>query len=87
MSSQTPTHDGIVQLRETVTLAELRNVGVDLERDFPGSSAGDFSRYPVLSEGGWFIVIKHRGTLASVSRTPWRLLGPIHLVSEDLVLD
>lgn len=77
---------GIDQPREALTKAELREAGVDLAA-FPDSSAADFRRYPVLSEGGWFIVIKHQRTLQSVSRKPWRLLGPVPLVSEGLVLD
>ena len=76
----------VEQPRETVTEQELRAEGVDLAA-FPGSTANDFRRYPVLSEGGWFMVIKHRRTLQSVSRKPWRLLGPVPLLSEGLVLD
>ena len=70
--------------RETVTKEELRELGVDLERDFPGSNADEFRRYPVLSEGGWYIVVKHQPSLTSVSRKPWRLLGPIELTSLSL---
>ncbi|WP_428491000.1 hypothetical protein [Rhodopila sp.] len=77
---------GVDQPRETLTAAELRAEGVHLA-DFPGSTADDFRRYPVLSEGGWFMVIKHQRTLRSVSRKPWRLLGPVALLSEGLVLD
>ncbi len=77
---------GVDQPRETLTEDELRAEGVDLAA-FPGSTAADFRRYPVLSEGGWFLVIKHQRTLQSVSRKPWRLLGPVPLVSEGLVFD
>jgi len=70
--------------RETVTAQELHDVGVDLGKDFPGAGAEEFRRYPVLSEGGWYIVVKHQPTLTSVSRTPWRLLGPIELTSLGL---
>jgi len=75
------------QVREEITEQDLVEAGVDLGRDFPGSTLDDFRRYPVLGEGGWFIVIKHQHTLQSVSRTPWRLLGPIALVSDGLDLD
>lgn len=78
---------GIHQPRADVTEAELRALGVDLAKDFPGSSAADFKRYPVLSEGGWFTVVKHQRTLQCVSREPWRLLGPIRLTSDGLVLE
>ncbi|MGQ0700822.1 MAG: hypothetical protein ACT4PZ_21590 [Panacagrimonas sp.] len=78
---------GIHQPREDVTELELRDAGVDLSRDFPDSTAADFKRYPVLSEGGWFMVIKHQRTLASVSRRPWKLLGPVALTSDGLSLE
>lgn len=78
---------GIHQLREDLSEVDLRDAGVDLQRDFPGSTAADFKRYPVLSEGGWFMVIKHQPSLRSVSRTPWRLLGPVPLTSDGLSLE
>lgn len=78
---------GVFQQREDVSDEQLREAGVNLATDFPGSSAADFRQYPVLSEGGWFMVIKHQRTLQSVSRKPWRLLGPVPLVSEGLDLD
>ncbi len=73
--------------REAVTEDELRELGVDLATDFPGSTAADFLRYPVLSEGGWFMVVKHQPTLRSVSRVQWHLFGPIQLTSHGLDLD
>ncbi len=72
--------------RENVTADELTELGVDLDRDFPGSTADDFLRYPVLSEGGWFTVVKHMPTLRSVSRIPGALLGPVALASAGLDL-
>jgi len=72
--------------REEVTATELAELGVEIERDFPGSTVTDFRRYPVLSEGGWFNVVKHMPTLTSVSRTPWTLLGPVSLTSAGLEL-
>lgn len=77
---------GVEQPREMLTEDELRAAGVDLGA-FPDSTAADFRQYPVLSEGGWFLVVKHQRTLQSVSRKPWRLLGPVPLVSDGLVLD
>jgi hypothetical protein len=87
MSSTTP--DGIVPAgpaveRETVTEAELAELGVDLAADFPGATAADFRRYPVLSEGGWYIVVKHQPSLRSVHRVRWELLGPVALTSAGL---
>jgi hypothetical protein len=75
---------GLTVEREEVSEQELRDLGVDLDADFPGSTAADFRRYPVLSEGGWFVVVKHQPTLRSVSREPWGLLGPITLTSAGL---
>ncbi|MDQ2803355.1 MAG: hypothetical protein M3Y41_11985 [Pseudomonadota bacterium] len=77
---------GLFVERQEVSEADLRAAGVRLD-DFPGSTAADFRRYPVLSEGGWFMVIKHQRTLRSVSREPWRLLGPVPLASDGLSLD
>jgi hypothetical protein len=78
---------GIEQSRDPVTEDMLRDAGIDLAIDFPGAKIGDFLQYPVLGEGGWFIVIKHQPTLRSVSRRPWRLLGPVSLLSDTLRLD
>ena len=78
---------GIRQDRRPVTEADLIAAGIDLARDFPGQSIADLSEYPVLSEGGWFIVIKNQRTLEEIARRPWLLLGPIELLSYNLVLD
>jgi hypothetical protein len=83
-SSAQPAPLGPAVVREEVTEDELAALGVDLAADFPGSSAADFRRYPVLSEGGWFMVVKHQPSLRSVSREPWGLLGPIQLASTGL---
>ena len=84
-SSETTPSD-LVVVREEVTSEELTALGVDLTRDFAGSTADDFRRYPVLSEGGWHMVVKHQPTLVSVHREPWDLLGPIKLTSHGLEL-
>ncbi|GAA2898038.1 hypothetical protein GCM10010472_65570 [Pseudonocardia halophobica] len=87
MTTQNPTiaPPRVVE-REAVTADDLAALCVDLARDFPGSTAADFRRYPVLSEGGWFLVVKHQPTLRSVSREPWDLFGPIRLTSHGLDL-
>ncbi|WP_051791019.1 hypothetical protein [Amycolatopsis jejuensis] len=79
-----PVPQGLSVDRDEVTADELAALGVDLARDFPGSTAADFRRYPVLSEGGWYTVVKHLGTLKSVHREPGPLLGPIVLTSDGL---
>ncbi|MES2495694.1 MAG: hypothetical protein V4618_06255 [Pseudomonadota bacterium] len=73
--------------KRPVSREYLDKIGVDLEADFPGSTPDDFMEYPVLSEGGWFIVVKHQRTLVTVSKKPWRLLGPITLLSDSLDFD
>ena len=75
------------QERTPVSAERLRALGVDLDRDFPGAGAEEFAEYPVLSEGGWFMVVKHQPTLRTVSRVPWRLLGPVTLLTEGLEFD
>jgi vanillate/4-hydroxybenzoate decarboxylase subunit D len=50
----------------------------------PDCQATELMRYPVLSEGGWFMVVKCQACLHSVSREPWALLGPVRLLTDDL---
>jgi hypothetical protein len=44
----------------------------------------DLRRYAVIGEAGWEIVTKCQRCLASVRRDPWRRLGPIELLIDDL---
>ncbi len=44
----------------------------------------DLAAYPVISEGGWFQVVKCQNCLHSVSREPWSLLGPIKLLADSV---
>jgi hypothetical protein len=83
-TTETSIAPGLQLDREAVSLEQLLATGVDLRKEFPGATAADFKRYPVLSEGGWFLVIKHQPTLRTVSRVPWRLRGPVELTSETL---
>lgn len=78
---------GLAVEREPMTAEKLETLGIDHAEEFPGSSPSDFRRYPVLSEGGWYVVVKHMPTLTSVHRSPWRPLGPVHLTSEGLQVD
>jgi len=41
----------------------------------PACGAAELARYPVLSNGGWFEVVKCQQCLASVRREPWNRLG------------
>ena len=50
----------------------------------PACGGSDLKSYPVNSEGGWFLVVKCQLCLHSVSREPWRLLGPIVLLIDSM---
>lgn len=41
-------------------------------------------RYPVLSEGGWYIVVKCQSCLHSQSREKWTRLGYVSLLTDNL---
>lgn len=78
---------GIRQERSPVTAEDLVNAGLDPVEAFARHAPQDLRCYPILSEGGWFIVIKNVTTLEELARRPWRLLGPIELLSHNLALD
>ncbi len=46
--------------------------------------AEDLLRYPVLSEGGWFIVVKCQSCLYSMSREHWARLGAVQLMTDAI---
>jgi hypothetical protein len=50
----------------------------------PECGASDLRRYPVLTEGGWFQVVKCQTCLHSVSRERWHLLGPVEVLVASL---
>jgi len=59
-----------------------RAKGVAVERRFeqgccPACGGTSLARYEVLSEGGWFRVLKCQTCLGSLERTPWTRLGYI----------
>jgi vanillate/4-hydroxybenzoate decarboxylase subunit D len=56
----------------------------DVEGTCPRCGEASLRRYPVNSEGGWFMVVKCQECLASVSRERWSRLGPIQLLSDSL---
>lgn len=51
----------------------------------PECGAADLRRYPVVSEGGWFVVVKCQSCLASVSRERGPRLGPVRLLEDALL--
>ena len=55
---------------------------VDGHCDACGAAA--LQRYPVLSEGGWFLAVKCQQCLHSQSREPWHRLGHVTLLTDSL---
>jgi vanillate/4-hydroxybenzoate decarboxylase subunit D len=55
-----------------------------VEGTCPACGKATLKRYPVLSEGGWFQVVKCQSCLHSVSREPWSRLGPIAVLVDSL---
>ena len=55
-----------------------------VEGSCPECGADSLAKYPVLSEGGWFQVVKCQNCLHSVSRERWSRLGDIALLSDSL---
>ncbi len=47
-------------------------------------SAEELMRYPVLSEGGWYMVIKCQACLYSQHREKWTRLGHVSLLTDSL---
>jgi vanillate/4-hydroxybenzoate decarboxylase subunit D len=43
----------------------------------PSCGAEDLARYPVLSTGGWYEVVKCQRCFTSVERAPWHRLGSV----------
>jgi vanillate/4-hydroxybenzoate decarboxylase subunit D len=41
----------------------------------PECHHAELRRYPVLSDGGWFVAVKCQRCLYSISREPWNRLG------------
>ena len=46
--------------------------------------ATSLMRYPVLSEGGWYMVVKCQDCLACNERTKWARLGFVSLLTDSL---
>jgi uncharacterized Zn finger protein len=54
--------------------------------DCPACGAQRLQRYEVLSEGGWFRVVKCQVCLRSVERKPWNRLGYVTRNHADVVI-
>lgn len=55
-----------------------------VEGSCPRCGAAELQAYPVLSEGGWFDVVKCAACLASIERKPGPKLGPVQLLSDHI---
>ena len=83
------THRLTIILRRSYGQAPNREAGGAMEREpVEGRCAAcgqeQLQRYPVLSEGGWFMAVKCQACLASAGRERWNRLG--HVVRmEDLL--
>lgn len=56
-----------------------------VEGSCPECGGAQLQRYPVLSDGGWFMATKCQDCLHSLERTPWNRLGYI-VLPEDSIL-
>lgn len=74
----------ILQERLPVSKALLRDLGMDANQICADHGIANLRRYPVLSEGGWALVIVNQETLEVIHRASWHLLGPVKLLSQQL---
>ena len=56
----------------------------DVEGSCPECGSDGLKRYPVLTEGGWWTVVKCQECLASVERERAGRMGSITLLSDSL---
>jgi hypothetical protein len=50
----------------------------------PECGGTEASRYPVVSEKGWEMVVKCQACLCSLEREKWARLGPIQLLEDAI---
>jgi ribosomal protein L37AE/L43A len=56
----------------------------NVQGECPACGSRDLKRYPVLSEGGWWMTTKCQQCLFSVQRERWSRLGSITLLTDLL---
>ena len=56
----------------------------DVQGVCPCCGSQNLKRYPVLSEGGWWMITKCQNCLFSVQRERWSRLGSIALLTDLL---
>jgi vanillate/4-hydroxybenzoate decarboxylase subunit D len=67
--------------------ASLPTISVErqaIEGICPSCGGAGLERYPVLSEGGWFLAVKCPHCLGSVSRERWNRLGYVVRLEDSL---
>jgi vanillate/4-hydroxybenzoate decarboxylase subunit D len=57
---------------------------VDVDGECPECGGDELKSYPVLSEGGWWDVVKCQNCLCSIERKPGHLLGGITMLVEAI---
>ena len=67
------------------TTPEVHAVRVDVPGHCPTCNGQRLQRYRVLSEGGWWNVVKCRQCLTSLSREPGPLFGPLTEATQALI--
>lgn len=58
----------------------------DVDGTCPECGEGGLQKYPVVSDGGWFMVVKCQACLHSLSREPWHRLGTVVLPEQGVLL-
>jgi hypothetical protein len=56
-----------------------------VEGSCPACGASKLATYPVLSEGGWFEVVKCQACLHSLARRPWNRLGTVSRLEDQFL--
>ena len=71
----------LFQRPDDPTSVQTREV---VEGNCDACGQAELMRYPVLSEGGWYIVVKCQSCLHSQSREKWTRLGYVSLLTDNL---
>jgi len=57
---------------------------VPVDTTCPNCGSREVFKYPVNSEGGWFMVVRCQGCLHQTQRSPWRLHGPVEFLADQI---
>jgi uncharacterized protein (DUF983 family) len=67
----------------TARATGVESIRVEVVGSCPECGSGRLARYAVLSEGGWFLVLKCQNCLHSLERASWRALGDVSRLGVD----